>query len=154
MILMKKIKYFLLIVVLFITLFINQTNAEIYNVNNFKNIVNSEINIFGTVKEAVTCIPNPLPDATVTAIKIDLLGSENSYTTTTDENGEYELNVEPGKYIVFASKRGYRQIDPVLWYIVNLVSNQEINCSFILRERFFSNYYHINLESNHCKLYQ
>jgi hypothetical protein len=151
---MKKIKYYLLIGILFCTLLISQTNAETYNVNNLKNVENSESKIFGIVKESVTCIPNPLPDAKVTAIKIDFLGCENSYTTTTDENGEYELNVEPGKYIVFASKHGYRQIDPVLWYIVNLVSNQEINCSFILRERYFSNYYHINLECIHCIFYQ
>ena len=63
----------------------------------------------------------------------------------TDKNGEYELYVEPGKYIVFAYKSAYRQIDPRIWYSVNLVSGQQINCSFILRERFFINTQNINL---------
>ena len=143
---MKKIVYFLLIVLLFCTLFVYQTNAETYKAKNSMIKVNFESKIFGIVKESVTCVPNPLPGATVTARKIDFFGSKNIYSTNTDENGEYELNVEPGKYIVFAHKKGYRQIYPVLWYNVKLVTGQEMNCSFILRERIFFNSYYVNLE--------
>ena len=134
---MKKIVYFLLIVLLFSNLFVYQTNAETYKAKNSMIKVNFENKIFGIVKESVTCVPNPLPGATVTAIKMNLLKPKISYSTNTDENGEYELNVEPGRYIVFAHKKGYRQIYPVLWYNVDLVTCQEMNCSFILRERFF-----------------
>ena len=134
---MKKIVYFLLIFLIFSNLFVYQINAETYKANNSKIKVNFEKKIFGIVNESVTCVPNPLPNATVTAIKMNLLEPKISYSTNTDENGEYELNVEPGKYIVFAHKKGYRQIYPVIWYKVNLVAYQEVNCSFILRERFF-----------------
>ena len=111
---MKKIIYFLLIILLFSNLFLFQTNAEANNVKKSIIITNFESKIFGTVKESVTCIPNPLPVATVTAIKRNLLESKISYSATTDENGEYELNVEPGKYIVFAYKRGYRHQGPCM----------------------------------------
>jgi len=144
---MKKIMYFSIIVLLFSSLFLYQANAETYNAKNSIIIANFEGKIFGTVKESVTCIPNPLPGATVTAIRINLLESKISYSNTTDGNGEYELNVEPGKYLVFAHKRGYRQIYPILWYKVNIEFNKDMNCSFILRERFFFNSYYVNLES-------
>ncbi len=107
---MKKITYLSLMVLLFSNLFFYQTNAEAYNAKNSIVIAKFDSKIFGTVKESVTCIPNPLPGATVTAIRINLLESKISYSTTTDEYGKYELNAEPGKYIVFAQKRGYRQI--------------------------------------------
>ena len=153
MIILKKIIYFSLIVLLLSTLFLYQTNAEAYNVKNSINIVNFECKIYGTVKESVTCIPDPLPDATVTAIRTNLLESKICYNTTTDEYGEYELNVEPGNYIVFAHKRGYRQIYPTFWYKVNIVLGKDTNCSFILRERFFFNFYYVNLESIQSKLF-
>ena len=143
---MKKMICFLLIVLLFSTLFAFQTNAETYNAKKTTIMINSESKIFGTVKESVTCIPDPLPGATVTAVST-ILGSDISYSETTDENGEYELNVEPGKYIVFARKSGYRQIHPELWYTINIEPGQQTNCSFIMRERFFFNSYSMNLES-------
>lgn len=146
---MKKIVYLVLIVLLFSTIFVYQANAETNNGKNSRFFVNFGSKIFGTVKESVTCIPSPLPGATVTAIKTNLLGTNISYSTTTDENGEYQLNVEPGKYIVFAHKSGYRQINPKLWYTVNIVSGQEINCSFILIEKIFYNSYYTNSKCIH-----
>ena len=136
---MKKIKCLLLIVLLSCSFLINQINAEANNSNNSNILVNFECKIYGTVKEYVTCVPNPLPGATVTALKLNYSGTKIKFSTTSDKNGEYELNVKPGKYIVFAHKSYYRQINPVLWYSVNLVYGQEINCSYILRERYLIN---------------
>jgi hypothetical protein len=149
---MKKIVYFFIIILLFSTSFVYQINAEAYNKQSSGILTDFESKIFGTVKEPVTCIPNPLPGATVRAIKTDLLGF-GIYSTITDEKGEYELNVEAGRYIVFAHKRGYRPIYPRLWHTVNLISGQEVNCSFILRERFFFNSYYVNLDSFQSNLF-
>jgi hypothetical protein len=145
---MRKIVYFLLIFMLFSTLFACQSNAAFYTTKKSIIIVSSESKIFGTVKESVTCIPDPLPGATVKAINTNL-GSEATYSTITDENGEYELDVEPGNYIVFSQKQGYRQIYPELWYSIDLGPGQQINCSFILRQRFFFNSYSFFIEDSY-----
>jgi hypothetical protein len=141
---MKKIKCLLLIVLLSCSFLINQINAEANNSNNSNILVNFESKIYGTVKESVTCVPNSLPGATVTALNLNFSGTKIRYSTTSDNNGEYELIVEPGKYIVFAHKGFYRQIYPRPWYSVNLVYGQEINCSFILREIYLINSYNVN----------
>ena len=148
MIIMKKKNCFLLILLFFCILLIYQINVEAYNIKYSNDIENFECKIYGIVKESITCVPNPLQGATVTALSFNSLGTKLISSNITDENGEYELNVEPGKYIVFAYKSAYRQIYPRIFYSVNPLSGQEINCSFILRERFFLNSFIFKFVSN------
>lgn len=131
---MKKIISFIVIMLFFSSLFTFQSSADLIT---SKKVIRTPIpqgKIIGTVKEAATCIPNPLPGATVVAIEKGFLFSfESRYMDITDENGEFSFNVTPGTYRVFAFKTGYHQIQPDFWHTATVESGQLVNCSFILR---------------------
>ena len=88
---------------------------------------------YGHVKEAVTCIPSPLKDAKVIAVGISPISIFlKHYETISDENGEYELIVEPGTYRVYAKKSGYFQISPKFFNLETISAGEYINYTIIM----------------------
>jgi len=73
--------------------------------------------IYGTVRDAET--GKPIAGASITA---------NGYSTSTDESGYYEIEVDPDTYTVTASKNGYRSKSR----IVTVYAGTRIECNFEL----------------------
>jgi hypothetical protein len=87
----------------------------------------------------------PIEDALVRVYdaSIDITpGSGIICETRTNERGEYELNVEPGRYLIIASKEGYTQATE----LVEVESAEEIFVSFVLRKLFVEPSLTINFE--------
>jgi len=87
--------------------------------------------IQGIVKEAVTCVPNPLINAKVSAFSV----FRGRYDDMTDENGSFSLSVPPGIYVVIARKDGYRQASPILCHVVVARQGEVIDLSFMMKLR-------------------
>ena len=137
-----KPKIFKITIILFLTISLPQIPAQ-YTVNSMdynnyqyhqklKNKIGENVGeIYGTVLEAVCCIPEPLENAQVTAIKIGSFGLVK-YQTNTDENGNYTLTPSPGLYRIFAHKEEYRRSRPLLWWILFVTSDNRYERNFIL----------------------
>lgn len=85
----------------------------------------------GIVKEAVTCVPNPLVYAEVSAFSV----FRRKVVDMTDENGSFSLSVPPGLYVVIARKDGYRQASPLLGHFVVARQGEVIDLSFMMKLR-------------------
>jgi len=89
----------------------------------------NEATIKGVVEEAVTCIPSPLPDATVIAKSLNLLNPER-YETKTSLDGTYELKIPAGNYRIFVEKDKYKSSVPRIGYIETINSDETYDFSF------------------------
>ena len=87
--------------------------------------------IQGIVKEAVTCVPNALVYAEVSALSV----FRGRFGDITDENGTFSLSVPPGLYFVFAKKDGYRQASPLLGRFVVAKQGEVVDISFMMKLR-------------------
>jgi len=120
-----------ILVILIILLLSTSASANTLKIND-KNQLNSEdATIIGTVEEAVTCIPDPLPDATVKVTNLNPFIAQ-TYTTTTDSNGEFEIRVPPGSYKISAEKKGYRMTSPIIPYFEILDSGETYEYKFFM----------------------
>ncbi len=87
--------------------------------------------IQGSVKEAVTCVPNALVYAKVSAFSV----FRGRFVDVTDENGSFYLSVPPGLYFVIARKDGYRQASPLLGRFVVARQGEVVDISFMMKLR-------------------
>ena len=129
----KNIIKFSLILLLIIILSGSVTGFEHNNIILNQRITEEYGVFYGQVKEAVTCIPNPLKDAKVIAVGISPFSIFfKHYETISNENGEYELTVEPGTYRVFARKSGYFQVSPKLFKLETIEAGEYKNYTIIM----------------------
>ncbi len=87
--------------------------------------------IQGNVKEAVTCVPNPLVNAKVSAFSV----FHGRFDDVTDEDGLFYLSVPSGLYFVIARKDGYRQASPLLGRFVIAKQGEVVDISFMMKLR-------------------
>jgi len=107
------------------------TNAYSFRINEKKQINPEEATIKGTVEVAETCIPAPLEEATVKITNLNPLKTQ-TYTTTTNINGEFEVNVPPGSYKIFAEKKGYKTVSPKIPYFETVTSSKTYEYEFFM----------------------
>ena len=121
----------IIIIFLVLTIFLASTVSaqKIKTEEKPKSLEN--VTIKGIVKAAVTCIPNPLPNATVIAEPLNPFDT-NKYQTKTDSDGSYEMNIPSGTYKIYAEKEKYKTTQPRLWYIEKLEEGNEYNFSFMM----------------------
>ncbi len=96
--------------------------------NNKENYVENAM-IQGIVKEAVTCVPNPLVYAKVSAFAV----FHGRFVDVTDENGSFNLSVPPGIYLVIARKDGYRQASPLIGHFIFAQPGKVVDISFMMK---------------------
>ena len=134
---MREKRKIMLIIGLLIILNISiatSLSAKEANYQLSEDIKDENATIIGEVKVAMTCIPTPLSGAKVTAVRMIPLGWLFArYQTTTDSNGEYQLELNPGLYRIFVRAEGYIQYSPFLWQIIRVESGQIYNCSFMMK---------------------
>jgi len=122
---MKKIYIMSLILILLLTSSFASANIQLKKVQN-------QANITGVVQVAVTCIPDPLADATVKAESLRIINPE-TYSTTTDENGRFQLTVPAGGYKIYAEKEKYGPLSPRVGYYETLENGESVNLTFNMR---------------------
>jgi hypothetical protein len=120
--------------------FVTEETEKIYHKPN--NILDNQLSeratIIGQVKASITCIPTPLMEARVHAIRMIPFGRFFShYEGITNSEGKYQLEVTAGFYRVFVRKDGFLQSTPLLFHLIKGESGQIYNCSFIVRPRVF-----------------
>ena len=125
---MRKI----LIITIVIFLLIMST-ASAYTLKSKKENTTSsgEATIRGSVKAAITCVPDPLSGAIVTATNMNPLKFQK-YTAVTNSSGEFEIKVEPGTYKISAERENYRPIMPRIPIITNLDDGETCECEFMM----------------------
>ncbi len=121
----KEIILFVIIAVILIS---GSTNATKITSQKDKQL---ESTIKRTVQLAVTCIPDPIKNATVKAKKINPLTQE-SFTTKTNPKGEFELEVTQGSYLITSEKNNYRLTSPKIGFIKTVESGITYNLSFYM----------------------
>jgi len=105
---MKKI--FLLITL------ISLISTSIVQGEAIKNQENDKAIIIGIVQSTVTCVPEPIDNATVKAEK-KFTNEKEEYITQTDSNGEFELIIPEGIYKITAEKKKYEPSLSTPFYI-------------------------------------
>jgi len=126
-----KINKTIILTVLLFLLLSSTTNVYSLKINQKKQINSEDATIKGTVELAETCIPAPLPEATVKITNLNPLETQ-TYDTVTDLNGEFEVNVPPGSYKIFAEKKGYRSISPRIPYFEKVTSSETYEYEFFM----------------------
>jgi hypothetical protein len=99
--------------------------------------------IKGYVMSAVTCRPDPLLDAKVTAIKLDSINFDK-YTTFTNSSGQFLIEVPNGLYQIKAEKDNYGSITPKIFFIERIESNDIYEFEFYLRPKrntYYNSYF-------------
>jgi len=101
---MKKIFIILSLIAILST---TATASFIENDSSFDNSEDLTI-IKGKVEAKVTCRPNPLSGALVTAKSINPLYFNKKYSDVSDADGNFTIELPPGTYRLNVEREGYR----------------------------------------------